>query len=133
MNNYYLVDYHYVGDYVDLKICESTLEIFSDEARLTTHRLFKSYQSNQYSTHECDLPENKSFTPWNTNRIINWANNSMDRVERSRELALKAGRYSPRYKQLEPILRTKQDKIAIGTSEKLNHIEPSGYVRGSDF
>ena len=47
----------------------------------------------------------------------------MDRVERAGELALKAGHYSPRYKQLEPILRTNQDRITIGTSEKLHHID----------
>ena len=57
----------------------------------------------------------------------------MKRVERAGELALNAGHYFPRYKQLGLILRTNQDKIAIGASEKLNHIEPSGYVRGSAF
>ena len=55
------------------------------------------------------------------------------RGERAGELALKAGHYSPRYKQLESILKTNQDKIVKDSLDSLNYGEPSGYVRGSDF
>ena len=61
---------------VDLRITESTLEIYHKDERLTTHNLFPEYVKNRYSTHEEDmLPEFRKIKPWDDERIRNWAAN----------------------------------------------------------
>ena len=59
---------------VDLRITESTLEIYYEGERLTTHNLFPEYVNNRYSTHEEDMPpEFRKIKPWDDERIRNWA------------------------------------------------------------
>ena len=59
---------------VDLRITESTLEIYYKGERLTTHNLFPEYVNNRYSTHEEDMPpEFRKIKPWDDERIRNWA------------------------------------------------------------
>ena len=74
-HNFYSVDYSFVGKDVDLRICESTIEIYSDGSRLCTHELFPQFAHGRYSTHQQDLPKDKQYEPWNTQRIVNWAEN----------------------------------------------------------
>ena len=71
--NRYSCPYQYVGKLVDLKISGSVLEIYYNSSRLTTHRLFPDYVSNQYSTHKADLPDQFQDTEWNDERIRKWA------------------------------------------------------------
>ena len=71
--NRYSCPYQYVGRLVDLKITGSVLEIYCGSSRLTTHRLFPGYVSNQYSTHKSDLPDQFQDTEWNDERIRKWA------------------------------------------------------------
>ncbi|MBR0513900.1 MAG: hypothetical protein IJK06_06570 [Clostridia bacterium] len=59
---------------VDLRITESTMEIYYKGERLTTHNLFPEYVNNRYSTHEEDMPpEFRKIKPWDDERIRNWA------------------------------------------------------------
>ena len=60
---------------------------------------------------------------------------SAPRLERACEMALATGRRSPRYRDVEPILRSNQDRLADaragddgGPGE-----DEAGYVRGADF
>ena len=71
--NHYSCPYQYVGRLVDLKITGTVLKIYCGSSRLTTHRLFPGYVSNQYSTHKSDLPDQFQDTEWNDERIRKWA------------------------------------------------------------
>jgi len=73
--NRYSCPYQYVEKKkVDLRITESTLEIFYKNERLTTHNLFPEHVKNRYSTHEEDMPpEFRKIKPWDDERIRNWA------------------------------------------------------------
>ncbi|MBO2516352.1 MAG: integrase [Clostridiales bacterium] len=75
--NRYSCPYQYVDKKkVDLRITESTLEIYYKDERLTTHNLFPEYVKNRYSTHEEDMPpEFRKIKPWDDERIRNWAAN----------------------------------------------------------
>ena len=76
-HNRYSCPYQYVEKKkVDLRITESTLEIYYKDERLTTHNLFPEYAKNRYSTHEEDMPpEFRKIKPWDDTRIRNWAAN----------------------------------------------------------
>ena len=73
--NRYSCPYQYVDKKkVDLRITESTLEIYYKDERLTTHNLFPEHIKNHYSTHEEDMPpEFRKIKPWDDERIRNWA------------------------------------------------------------
>ena len=73
--NRYSCPYQYAEKrLVDLRITESTLEIYYKGERLTTHNLFPEYVKNRYSTHEEDMPpEFRKIKPWDDERIRNWA------------------------------------------------------------
>ena len=73
--NRYSCPYQYAEKkLVDLRITESTLEIYCRDERLTTHNLFPEYVKNRYSTHEEDMPpEFRKIQPWDDERIRNWA------------------------------------------------------------
>lgn len=55
---------------------------------------------------------------------------SSERLERACAVALATGRRSPRYRDVEPVLRTGQDKGGGGSAEGA---EQGGYVRGAGF
>ena len=58
---------------MDLKVTDSTVEIYHANQRISTHNRFVVGRKNQYSTHVEDMPDKFKFTPWNENRIQNWA------------------------------------------------------------
>ena len=57
------------------------------------------------------------------------------RLERACEMALAAGRPSPRYRNLKPILETNQDLVegARAGDDGGPGDDEAGYVRGADF
>ena len=71
--NYYSVSHLAVGKPVDLRVTDSTVEIFLGGERLATHPLFPAFARNRYSTHAGDLPEGKQYTEWDAGRIRRWA------------------------------------------------------------
>ena len=71
--NFYSVTHLAVGRTVDLRVTESTVEVFLGGERLATHPLFPAYARNRYSTHEADLPDGGSYSDWDAGRIRRWA------------------------------------------------------------
>jgi transposase len=71
--NRYSCPYQYVGKSVDLKISDSTVEIWGKGQRLATHAKFPDYVSNRYSTHEEDMPSQFNQPEWDEVRIRKWA------------------------------------------------------------
>lgn len=168
--NYYSAPHFSVGKSVDLRITENTLEIYLANERIATHPLFPSYCKNRYSTHESDLPEGKSYSGWDSDRIRRWAERvgpscsavierifqsvkfdeqgfnaalavlrlshkySNERLEKACLIALNSGKRTPKYRDIEPILKTNQDKFSGPSEESLNNSEADiGYVRGAQF
>jgi hypothetical protein len=72
--NRYSCPYQYAHKKVDLRVTDTTVEIYSGENRLSTHNRFPDGRKNQYSTHSEDMPDKFKFTPWDDVRIKNWAN-----------------------------------------------------------
>lgn len=72
--NYYSVSHLYVGKTVDLRITDTLVEIYLGGERVATHKVFPPYAKNKYSTHENDLPHDKSYSDWDATRIRKWAN-----------------------------------------------------------
>lgn len=71
--NYYSVSHLAVGRTVDLRVTDTTVEIFLAGERLATHPLLPAFARNRYSTHAGDLPEGKSYSDWDAGRIRRWA------------------------------------------------------------
>ena len=169
--NFYSVSHLAVGKSVDLRVTESTVEVFLGGERFATHPLFPAYARNRYSTHEGDMPKGRSYSDWDAGRIRPWAERvgpscagvverifrsvafeeqgfnaalavlrlshkySAQRLERACGMALAAGRRSPRYRDVEPILKGNQDRLAdarAGDDGGPGEAE-AGYVRGAGF
>lgn len=71
--NYYSVSHLHVGAHVDLRITDTTIEVFRDNQRITTHKLFAPYMTNHYSTIEAHVPKDKRYDDWDAQRIRDWA------------------------------------------------------------
>lgn len=54
--NRYSCPYQHVGKEADLKITDTTIEIYVKGERVATHNRFPDYVSNRYSTHDEDMP-----------------------------------------------------------------------------
>ncbi|AMS05920.1 IS21 family transposase [Acidipropionibacterium acidipropionici] len=71
--NHYSVPWTHAGEHVDLKLTASTLEVWSADQRLASHRLLPATAVNQYSTREADMPPGGGWQPWDQDRLIAWA------------------------------------------------------------
>ena len=71
--NRYSCPYQYARKTVDLRVTDTTVEIYYQGNRISTHNRFPAGHKNQYSTHPEDMPEKFKITPWNDERIKNWA------------------------------------------------------------
>lgn len=98
--NRYSCPYQYVGKAVDLKVTASTLEIYYQHERLTTHTRFPDYVINHYSTHPEDMPDQFQKPEWDEKRIRRWADSIgkyaaevIDRIFRS--VQIKEQAYNP--------------------------------------
>lgn len=167
-HNFYSVSHLAVGRTVDLRVTDSTVEVFPGGERPSTHPLLPPHARNRYSTHGGDLPEGRSYSDWDAGRIRRWADRvgpscrevvdcifqRVDydeqgfnavlrlshkypgaRLERACAMALAAGKRSPRYRDVEPILSTNQDKVvdARGGDDGGPGADEAGYVRGAGF
>lgn len=98
--NRYSCPYQYVHKKVDLRITDTTVEIYSGDNRLTTHNRFSAGRKNQYATHAEDMPDKFKFSPWDDIRIKNWADSigkyTAETVERIFEsVSIKEQGYNP--------------------------------------
>jgi transposase len=71
--NRYSCPYQHVGKSVDLKVSDTTVEIWRKGQRLATHAKFPDYVNNRYSTHEEDMPSQFNQPEWDEERIHKWA------------------------------------------------------------
>src|SRR5699024_5631669 len=71
--NFYSAPYAYVGSSVDLRITETTVEIFDGHTRLSTHLLPPAGVINTHHTHDGDLPQGERYQQWDGPRVREWA------------------------------------------------------------
>lgn len=70
---FYSVPCAHVGETVDLKVTDTTLEVWKGGERLSTHALFPPYATNRYATNGADMPAGRSYSDWDAARIRSWA------------------------------------------------------------
>lgn len=71
--NHYSCSWRYVGQYVDLRVTDTVVEIYKGAERLAVHPLLPPWATNKYATRECDIPESKIYREWDADRIRRWA------------------------------------------------------------
>jgi len=70
---FYSVPYVHIGRAVDLRVTDTTLEIFAGQERLTSHLLAPAGVVNEYRTHDSDLPDGPRYRQWDADRVREWA------------------------------------------------------------
>jgi transposase len=69
----YSVPYEYIKKKVDVRITDTTIEIFYNHTRIASHRRLKG-RSGQYSTVTEHMPEDhQKYLEWNGDRFRKWA------------------------------------------------------------
>ena len=69
----YSVPYEYIKKKVDVKVTDTTIEIFYNHNRIASHRRLKG-RSGQYSTITEHMPEDhQKYLEWNGDRFRKWA------------------------------------------------------------
>lgn len=71
--NHYSVPYANIGRPVDLRVTDTTLEVFAADQRLTSHLLAPAGVINEYRTHDGDLPDGAQYRQWDAGRVREWA------------------------------------------------------------
>ncbi|HAJ17388.1 MAG TPA: IS21 family transposase, partial [Microbacterium sp.] len=71
--NFYSVPYENIGRSIDLRITDTTLEVFAGDQRLTSHLLAPAGVVNEYRTHDSDLPDGPQYRQWDAERVREWA------------------------------------------------------------
>ena len=71
--NFYSVPYANIGGNVDLRVTDTTLEVFAGDQRLTSHLLAPAGMVNEYRTHDSDLPDGPQYRQWDAERVREWA------------------------------------------------------------
>ena len=71
---YYSVPYQYIKNKVDVRITETTIEIFMNHNRIASHRRLYG-RPGQYSTQSGHMPQDhQKYLEWNGDRFRKWAN-----------------------------------------------------------
>lgn len=71
---YYSVPYQYIKNKVDVRITETTIEIFINHNRIASHKRLYG-RPGQYSTQSGHMPEDhQKYLEWNGDRFRKWAN-----------------------------------------------------------
>ncbi len=71
--NFYSVPYTNIGRTVDLRITDTTSEVFAGDQRLTSHLLAPAGMVNEYRTHDSDLPDGPRYQQMDPERAREWA------------------------------------------------------------
>lgn len=70
--HYYSVPFEHIGETVDVRLTDQTIEIFIQNERIYTHK--RASQSEKYKTVTDHMPPDKLFyTNWNKSRFLKWA------------------------------------------------------------
>ncbi|MDY2732387.1 MAG: IS21 family transposase [Erysipelotrichaceae bacterium] len=80
--NYYSVPYNYARNVVDLKISENTIDVFSGNERIASHRRFPDYVKYKYSTDQAHMPDKFNNQEWDDIRIKKWADSIGDNTRK---------------------------------------------------
>ena len=71
-NKYYSVSFEYLGETVDVRATDQTLELFYHNQRIASHK--RLWGKQQYSTVSEHMPPNKRFfVDWDRDRFLKWA------------------------------------------------------------
>lgn len=71
--NFYSVPAAHIGAGVDLRVTDTTIDIFSGGDRVTSHLLAPVGVVNEYRTHDGDLPDGSRYRQWDAARVREWA------------------------------------------------------------
>lgn len=71
--NFYSVPYTQIGRTVDLRITQTMLEVYLGGERLSSHLLAPMAVTNEYRTHDGDLPDGPRYREWDAVRCREWA------------------------------------------------------------
>lgn len=72
--NRYSCPYQCAGKQVDLRITDSTVEVYFNDKRIASHPRFPDYMTNKYATNPEDMPPAmKDILPWDDKRMLSWA------------------------------------------------------------
>lgn len=71
--NRYSVPFAHIGEHVDLRFSDTTLEVWRHDERLASHPLLPVTAVNQYRTREADLPHGRPWREWDPDRVRAWA------------------------------------------------------------
>lgn len=89
---YYSVPYQYIKDKVDVRITETTIEIFYHHNRIASHRRLHG-RSGQYSTvMEHMPPDHQKYLEWNGDRFRRWADSIGTNTRKVVDAILTSGR-----------------------------------------
>ena len=71
--NYYSVPHVHVGAKADLKVSDSTVEVWVGGERVATHPRFRPYERWLYRTDPSHMPPEFAHADWDDVRILRWA------------------------------------------------------------
>ena len=70
---YYSVPHQYIKDKVDVRVTDTTVEVFYNHDRIASHRRLHG-RSGQYSTITAHMPDDhQKYLEWNGDRFRRWA------------------------------------------------------------
>ena len=136
----YSVPYEYIKKKVDVKVTDTTIEIFYNHNRIASHRRLKG-RPGQYSTITEHMPEDhQKYLEWNGNRFRKWAErigintytvvNAILTSKRQKALSYTS---SPSYKSIKNILVTESVKAEPESSGSKTTHKAHGITRGADY
>ena len=89
---YYSVPYQYIKNKVDVRITDTTVEIFYNHNRIASHRRLYG-RSGQYSTVTEHMPqEHQKYLEWNGDRFRRWADSIGINTSKAVDAILTSGR-----------------------------------------
>ena len=89
---FYSVPYQYIKNKVDVRITDTTIEIFYNRKRIASHRRFYG-RSGQYSTVTEHMPQaHQKYLEWNGDRFRRWADSIGTSTRKAVDGILTSGR-----------------------------------------
>ena len=89
---YYSVPYQYIKDKVDVRVTDSTIEVFYNHERIASHRRLLG-RPGQYSTLTEHMPEDhQKYLEWNGDRFRRWGDQIGSNTRKVVDLILASGK-----------------------------------------
>ena len=89
---YYSVPHQYIKDKVDVRVTDTTIEIFYHHDRIASHRRLHG-RSGQYSTVTAHMPDDhQKYLEWNGDRFRRWADQIGSNTRKAVDAILTSGR-----------------------------------------